>query len=264
MNPTFPQLISHGSLHRSPRQNQPPLRRCPVSAPPRRLKAATSPRPARPARRRKKSDYAVALGEKQKLRFHTACSKTVPPLLRGSRPPPWRHRRNPAAAARDPPRQRLLSPRLRQHPPRCPPVRQPRPRPRQRPQRRHLQLPGQARRRGQVTDKPPSQQLAVRITRPDPGDARRGLADVDRDKLRTVTRLPRPRRKSTRSSTSSSSSNSTRAEESRQSLVLTKKPGLRSRLFSWQVARSGLGGSLQARECHRSGGPPEWRRSRPQ
>ena len=89
--------------------------------------------------------------------------EAVPPRLRRGEPPPGRHRREPAADARAPPRQRRLPRRVGREPGPGPPARPPRPRRRERQAGHDPQLPGpQGRRRlaareGQGDDRRPPQ-----------------------------------------------------------------------------------------------------------
>ena len=82
-----------------------------------------------PKSRRKHTEYGLGLIEKQKLRYYYGLLERQFRGVYEQRPaPPRRHRRTDAPDPRDPPGQRRLPPRLRQHPRRRPPDGHPRPR----------------------------------------------------------------------------------------------------------------------------------------
>ena len=94
------------------------------------------------------SEYRNQLREKQKARrFYGVLERQFRGYYDEGLAPGGRHRRQPAAPARAPPRQRLGPPRLRRLAAPGATAGQPRPLAHQRPPRRHPQLPGPSRRR---------------------------------------------------------------------------------------------------------------------
>ena len=93
--------------------------------------------------RQKQSEYRVQLREKQKARrYYGVLEKQFRRYYEKASTPAGHHRREPAAPARVPPRQRPRAPRLRRLAPPGPPAGPPRPLDGQRPPGRHPQLPG--------------------------------------------------------------------------------------------------------------------------
>ncbi len=114
--------------------------------------------------RMRASEYRNQLREKQKARrYYQVLEKQFRSLLRQGLAAGRRHRREPAAAARAPLRQRPRPARVRRLAPPGPAADPPRPLADQRPPRRHPQLPGQA--RGRDLDQ-------VRLLRRDDGAGR--------------------------------------------------------------------------------------------
>ena len=116
-------------------------------------------------------EYLLQLREKQKARrYYGLLEKQFRTYYEKAAQRLGRHGRQPAAHARDAPRQRRLPARLRRLARAGAPARPPRPLPGQRPAREHPELPGQAERHrhAQARAARPSRSSATRPTSPRP------------------------------------------------------------------------------------------------
>ena len=145
-------------------------------------------------RRRKVSEFGIQLREKQKMRrIYSRPRAPVQALLRDGRAPSRRDRREPAAPARDAPRQRRLPDGLRHQPRPGAPARRPRPLRHQRPRHDDPVAPG---RRGRHGSRSARRAASRNISRTHARRCKRraapGLAERRRRRLAgSVTALPR-------------------------------------------------------------------------
>ena len=165
--------------------------------------------------RQKQSEYRVQLREKQKARrYYGVLEKQFRIYYDKASRQPGNHRREPAADARVPLRQRARAPRLRRVAPSGPPADPPRPLGHQRPPRGHPELPGARERRDHVQARLRRRDRDPRRHRARRAGARPGCRPTTTSSPRRCCAGPSARR-SPRRCRSSSSWSSTRSKSHR-------------------------------------------------